>query len=459
MRSLSAFALAALLAGTALRLVTLPLLGTSDLEAFKAWSFHATSVGVTHAYGDERPTRRHTFIFDGTPASANYPPLTIGVLAVIGHFYRGAMGGAFPNAPALTVALKSVILGIDVVLAAVVWFAVRRVGGSRAAWWGAAAFWANPAAILMSSLGYIDVWFAAPAVASLVCASFGWPIGAGVLLAVAALTKQQAIFIAPVVALALWNGGDPRVASGVAAQAPRARTLDGRTRIVTASVAGALVTIVFLTPIVVAGTTPNMLRAVGSVAFQTMLSGNACNLWWVVGYGFQVVDAVREGVTLSTALQMPADIVLIPQLPSFGPLHVRVIAILLTVSTAAWGLWIGRQARDLAVLAGVGAFLVHAYFVCSTQVHENHFFLAIPLLAIAAALRRDYIPVLTALSVIFALNLYLFYGFEGDAAPKVLRTATVVDSTVLLAIANAAALVWHARVLKRAASAVASVRE
>src|SRR5262245_58644583 len=111
--------------------MALPLSGTSDLEAFKAWSFHATTVGVTPAYGDERPVRRHTFVFDGTEASANYPPLTITALAVIGRSYRNALGGAFPNSPALTIALKSVILAMDAVLVVILWLAVRRVGGSR----------------------------------------------------------------------------------------------------------------------------------------------------------------------------------------------------------------------------------------------------------------------------------------------------------------------------------------
>lgn len=438
MRNIPALALVAVVAGTVLRAITLSLPGTSDVEAFKAWSFHATTVGVTRVYGDERPTRRHTFSFDGTEASANYPPLTIGMLALIGHVYRRAMGGAFPNSQALTFVLKSVIVTADVMLLAVVWFSVRRVGGSRAAWWAAAAYWANPAAILTSSLGYIDVWFTVPAVASLVVASFGWPIEAGVMVALGALTKQQAIFVAPVVALALWNAGEPRTA---------------RTRLVIATAASVVVTVVVLSPIVVAGTTPNMLRAVGSVAFQTMLSGTACNLWWVVGFGFQIADAVADGVPLSAALRMLADIVLIPQLPSFGPLHVRFVAILLTGSTWAWALWIGRRARDLGLLAAVGAFLVHAYFMLSTQVHENHFFLAIPLLAIAAALRREYAAVLTVLTVIVALNLYLFYGIGGEAPPAVFRTATLVDSTVLLAIANGVALVWHAHVLRRVASA------
>jgi len=52
-------------------------------------------------------------------------------------------------------------------------------------------------------------------------------------------------------------------------------------------------------------------------------------------------------------------------------------------------------------------------------------------------------------SAIFALNLNLFYGIseyiDGWAVP---RGMTVIDLTVLLAVANCAALVWHGVVLK-----------
>lgn len=41
-------------------------------------------------------------------------------------------------------------------------------------------------------------------------------------------------------------------------------------------------------------------------------------------------------------------------------------------------------ALTLALLAGA-AFIVHAYFVLGVQVHENHLYLAVPLLAAGAA--------------------------------------------------------------------------
>ena len=56
-----------------------------------------------------------------------------------------------------------------------------------------------------------------------------------------------------------------------------------------------------------------------------------------------------------------------------------------------------------------------AYFTLSVQVHENHFFLALPLLAVASAATARLHPVFMALTLTFALNLYLPFGVRGNA--------------------------------------------
>ena len=101
--------------------------------------------------------------------------------------------------------------------------------------------------------------------------------------------------------------------------------------------------------------------------------------------------------------------------------------------------------RHVADVCGA-AFIVHAYFVLGVAVHENHLYLAVPLLAAAAALRPRLRPVLAGVSGVFALNLYLFFGL-GRGLPLPPRNFTIIDSTVLLALANCTLFVWHARVL------------
>jgi hypothetical protein len=73
----------------------------------------------------------------------------------------------------------------------------------------------------------------------------------------------------------------------------------------------------------------------------------------------------------------------------------------------------------------------------------------------AAVGRPRYRPLLWALSAIFALNLNLFYGiseYSYRGRYTIPRTISIVDLSVLLAVANCAALVWHAAVLKRECS-------
>ena len=83
------------------------------------------------------------------------------------------------------------------------------------------------------------------------------------------------------------------------------------------------------------------------------------------------------------------------------------------------------------------------------QVHENHLYLAVPFVMIAAgfdpALRR----LAWAISGIAAANMYLFYGFGEGWPPVVSRQWTVVDMSVVLAFVNLGFFAWATRVLLR----------
>jgi uncharacterized membrane protein len=116
----------------------------------------------------------------------------------------------------------------------------------------------------------------------------------------------------------------------------------------------------------------------------------------------------------------------------------------------------GAQGTPLPVLLASGAFAVHAYTVLSVQVHENHFYLALPLMAAAGAvLPRMRAPYVLA-SAVCLLNLFLFQGIGRDF-PLPPRGFTAVDATVLLSFVNVAALVWHARRFSEQAAHPAAV--
>jgi hypothetical protein len=92
-------------------------------------------------------------------------------------------------------------------------------------------------------------------------------------------------------------------------------------------------------------------------------------------------------------------------------------------------------------------------------VHENHLFAAVPLLVLASAGRRAFLPIGVAVSLIVALNLNLFYGFGDGIGYALPRGLMVIDLTVIVALVNCFVLLWHAAVLKRQCSTATARRQ
>ena len=421
-------AVTALIAGALLRIAILPIGVPAVDDSWRAWSYHAATRGPWNLYGP----RGHTVRFGDIDAPVVYPPLALDELAVVGRVHMAMHGGRFENDVALTRSIKGAIVLLDALLAMLLFLAVRRAGGPVRAWWAAAAYWANPAALMITTLGYIDVFLAIPAVGAVVAASSGRSWLAGGLFAAAVLTKPQGLFVAPAVALALWNARGPGT---------------GATRMRDAAWASALVAAMVAAPVVAVGRTYQMLRSIAVLAGHDMLSALAFNLWWIVSYFFMAAAARGDG--LRAALTARSEIVTHAYAMAHGFPQPRVIGLLLLMGAVLWALRVARQATDLGLQSALAAFIVVAYFTVSVQVHENHFFLALPLLAMAAALRPAFAPVFAALSVTFALNLYLPFGVRGDGAPEAVWSALAIDPSVVLAAITCALCAWLAAVLAR----------
>jgi hypothetical protein len=293
-------------------------------------------------------------------------------------------------------------------------------------------------------LGYLDALMALPAAAAIAAAASSAPATAGALLAIACLTKAQALFVAPVVALAVWNSGG----------AQRGR------RLAVAFAAVVLVSAVVLTPYLRVGASRNVIQGVGSLLRHDMLSADAANLWWLVTYVMRASYAAGE-LGAWAAWTLTLRILGISTIVRLGYPNPRPIATLSIVAAAAWTLWRARRSADLALMYAAAALIVHAYFILGVAVHENHLYLAVPLLAGAAAFRPRLRPVFLGVSAVFALNLYLFFGF-GRGLPLPPRNFTVIDSTVIVAAANCVLFAWHARVFSaesRAATNQSAARE
>jgi hypothetical protein len=431
---------ALILIGLCLRLAALPLPGTGDVVPFKIWSHAASTSGVAQMYGiGGTPPERRLHAWGGWEATVNYPPVALYELALVGLVYGSAFPG-FPDSAVLTAGVKLLPLAAEAGIAWLLFWAVRRLRPEppAAARFAALAFWLNPAAIVATPvLGYVDALFALPALGALIAAVFGSACLSGGLLALAVLTKPQAVLLAPVVGLALVGRASPRsLLSGL-----KATGLAG---------AGAvLASAIVLAPVLRAGAWPNFMQAMQSFGRHDMLSGQAPNAWWIVTYLMRAAYAVADMGFAAAFLSPVRRPLAITRVIELGYPNPRLAATLLTLAVMAWGLWVGRRARDLWTLALLGAWVCYAYFVLSLQVHENHFYMIVPLLSLAAAALPEWRALFWLLSAGFALNLNLFYGFGDRVGFALPRTLTGIDATVWLSAANVAALAWFAVCLRR----------
>ena len=446
---------------TLVQLAALPLPGSSDMRIFRIWTYGAATAGPTQVYGTggSLPTwrqltqdriwpaeegdssRRRWLTFDGDVARVDYPPVALYALALVGWLYR-AVFPTFPAGIALTIAIKLLAVLAGVGLTVLIMSAVTTIEGRDAGRWAGFAFWTNPAVILHGAvLGYLDAVSALPAVAALIAASRQRASTAGALLAISCLIKPQGLLVLPALAVAL----SPRQPGGW-----RASGL--------ATLAGAITVSVCLVPIAAAGAFGNMCTALAHLLTDGQLAGNALNAWWLVTFVGQTARDLAQG-TLATALAHPVESVSIPDFFARAGVDASVgmFAALglgawtAVVAVVAWATWQARDAADLPRLSALAAFTVHAYSVLALQVHENHLFLALPLLAIVAATEPQYRTLFLAVTGIAALNLNLLYGFGEGVGYAIPRTLTGIDPTVIVAALNCAALAWHAAIFRRLA--------
>jgi hypothetical protein len=416
---------ALLLAGLILRCAALPIRGTVDMDVWKLWTY-AGSINVTTMYGvGGNPPERAVLAWEHRRGTVEYPPATLYALAVVGHVYR-AIDPSYTDGVGLNVAVKLAILLGDVVLVLALWHLMRRysVAVARTA---VLFYWLNPAAILDGAvLGYLDPWLGALTILAVLALDRGAFAWCGAALALTALTKLQIILILPAIGLALIHrtGRDWWKATLAAAAA-----------------AGATAAVV-LAPFIRIGALPNLLQGAGRAFHHDMLSAEATNVWWIITWLLRASYAVKD-LGVWGAWTIRVRILGMSRVMELGYPNARIIGTVLASCLMAWAFWRVRRAPLPMVLAG-GAFAIHAYTMLSVQVHENHFYLALPLIAVAGAvLPRMHGPYVLA-STVCLLNLFLMQGIGRDF-PLPPRGITFVDATVLVSFLNVGAFIWHAR--------------
>jgi hypothetical protein len=430
-RSGPLFLAGGLLLGASIRIALLPLPGSIDVGSWKAWSF-AASTDATALYGvGGNPPQRRLINWRGIQSTTEYPPLALYELGVVGRIYA-AIDPAYADSRLLTALIKmaGIAAELAVVLILLTWG--RRLFGAPAAAWTAMAIWLNPAVILNgAALGYLDAQMAMPALLGLVAAAAGFPLLAGALTAAAILTKAQALFVAPAILLATM-----RKKNDLGLRFTKFEKRNPRSFVLGAAIASVSI----LLPIVLRGAWPNMVQAVGRLAAHDMLSGNALNAWWLVTWVVRAAYALDLG--WYGAFTMPVRILKRSRFMEIGYPDPKLIGTAIVGLLIAWGLWRSLSGRTIAGWAATAGWCVFAYFMFGAQVHENHLYLAVPFFALAAGLDRRFREPFYAVSIICALNMYVFYGLSEGWPPLVGRRWTIVDFTVILSLLNLIAFAW-----------------
>lgn len=361
------FTLAAVL-GVALRFALSPSNGY-DLKDYKIWEAQIGTVGLGHAYSMSGP-------------DIPYPPLYLYLLRLLAFFYAPPLPVDYTNA-FFSVVMKTPIILLDLLIGLVIFVVVNRLQPKvENACLAAAAYMLNPGVIFdtgyWGSFNSLLGLFALVSVAALV---LGWGELSMVMLLLAVLVKPQAMTIVPIVLLLVF-------------------TRYGLKTVLRGGVLALCMAALIGLPFLAAGTLPVALgKTIGDyVGYYPFVSLNAHNPWWLLSLMFGTArlpdnQALVMGLTLRHL-----------GLALFG---LCILAITLFSARAyRRGLTLRSQGNNWLPFEAAGLACI-AFFALSTEVHENHLYLAVPFLAVVAwrstRLWRGY----WFLSVVWVLNMVL----------------------------------------------------
>jgi len=318
----------------------------SDLLVYKQWALAGGLMGYERIY--ETP-------------GVDYPPASVAAFWLVGETFVASQPpfepGVIESHVVPTALVKLPHLVFDLLLGALLFHVVARTGTwgreRGGAGWGRVAamvYWWNPAVLFGSAYwGQFDSMHAFFAVAAIAALGGDQLVRSAVYLAIAGLSKPLAAPLLPL----------------LAAVAGLRRGLRG---FLAAGAAGSAVGVILLAPFWLSGRGQAVIERVWlDLDAMPFTSVNAHNLWWWLG-GWERADVSWLGGFSATEIGIGL----------FGA-----VAIGLLGAKASWL----RRSRGEAYRAGLfllAAALVSSFFFAWTHMHENHLFLAVPLLIAVA---------------------------------------------------------------------------
>jgi Gpi18-like mannosyltransferase len=409
-----------------------------DIEQIKSWVETAVTGNPLGIY---------------TTSTANYPPLALLPMVIMGHLHRALSPAEYESSPVLLTALIKVPgIAADLITAVALYFIVQRQYSGPAEFppfwkfgtsfpkrrqWATvalAAYAFNPAVWYVSAWwGQLESLVTLPMLLSLEAACrrhFGWAWG---FFAAAVLVKPQAVIIGPVVLLAAWQWG-------------------GRRAVLRGGIAAAVVSLLVLSPFLIVGQILALIAQIqASTGRQLFLTMNAHNLWYLLTWG-QGSFAAREGSPL------------LDTEPLLGPFTGWQVGLTLFAGWALLVVWkFGRiyTSAEASInsgqfgstrgffeggvqLYGAGTAMVMGFYMLPAEAHERYLFPALALMVPLLPLGRPFRWVYGILTLTFLLNLLWV-----DPAVPLPGFAQVLGWGVPLSAVNLGLMVYFYRRMKR----------
>jgi Gpi18-like mannosyltransferase len=370
----------------------------ADIRHYKDWARKLTLDGIETAYSG-KSTRDYVM----------YPPVFVYVYAAVGWGYAHWVDARFDAermkaSSQLTLGIKGVAVAAHLALGAALYVLLSRLHSAQWAAIASATFLLNPATVFASAVwGAPDGFHSLGVVAGLGLGELGLWLPAWLSMTLAIACKPQAWILMPLFVFRQLHRG-------------------GLRRIIVGGLAAGLILGILALPFLITQRIGDLIALPSAIAqYMPYASVNAHNLWWLVTDGRQVPD--RD--------------------PWIGPISYEMASMALVL------------AGTLCVLrwtpsAGTGRFFMLAayqafgWYCVTTQLHENHSFFVLPLLALALPFDRWAWAPLSSITVTLLVNMVLHDPIMTGSMPGELihRLAT------LNALANMAILVaWTWRLL------------
>ena len=333
--------------GASIRLWLAPTAGFDfDVGTYKGWSYSAVILGPGKSYTTQL---KESML-------PNYPPLSLLIFYVNGWVYQQTLSPTMDiDAPAFQIFIKLPSIIADLCTALLIGLLIFRWKKSRSFMLVAMALYLlHPVPLDDGAFwGQTDAIYSLFLVGTFGAIVYGYGVVAGLCMALALLTKMQAVACLPLFALLLLQSGWRAT--------------------LRASIGGILGTMLVLFPFWYGGYLQDVWNVYSSsVGFYNIVSSSAYNFWWAM-YG----DAAGE-IQDTTIL--------------LGSLPFRTIGVMLFGASLLYPIIIlwsklkpsPQTGETLCAIFFAASFSVYSFFLWNTQMHERYSFPFIPLGCIVA---------------------------------------------------------------------------